>query len=223
MKHIKWNEVTWYSKLLALILFAALPVLGFYLGVRYEKAVSDSEVPVLPLLQSHANYISPPVVSSSTASSSAPVQPVSQLKSVYFSYPYPVTWQATYGAVISLTGVTLGNATSSSAANAANDYRLTLIFRVNSGAATFCGDYFDNYLKLVTDEMGDLAPSLPNKIPCMLPNTAGSDERVVFSVSPTLNEFVFNVSAPDGSQQTFFMVDVESNGSLKVEAAPTQG
>mgnify|MGYP001560749866 CR=1 FL=1 len=35
---IEWNEVTWYSKLLALVLFVALPFIGFYFGVKYEKA-----------------------------------------------------------------------------------------------------------------------------------------------------------------------------------------
>ena len=34
--HIQWNKVTWYSKLLALILFVALPFIGFYLGIKYE-------------------------------------------------------------------------------------------------------------------------------------------------------------------------------------------
>ena len=35
---IKWNEVTWYSKLLALIIFILFPILGFYVGVTYERA-----------------------------------------------------------------------------------------------------------------------------------------------------------------------------------------
>lgn len=43
--NIQWNTVTWYSKLLAAILFiAALPVWTFYLGMRYEevKIISQS-------------------------------------------------------------------------------------------------------------------------------------------------------------------------------------
>ncbi len=35
---IEWNKVTWYSKLLALILFVVLPFAGFYFGVRYGVA-----------------------------------------------------------------------------------------------------------------------------------------------------------------------------------------
>ncbi|MEK7094440.1 MAG: hypothetical protein AAB903_03835 [Patescibacteria group bacterium] len=34
---IEWNKVTWYSKLLALILFVALPFIGFYLGMMYQE------------------------------------------------------------------------------------------------------------------------------------------------------------------------------------------
>jgi hypothetical protein len=53
---IQWNKVTWYSKLIALILFIALPFIGFYLGITYQKMraagfegktiISTSSVPV---------------------------------------------------------------------------------------------------------------------------------------------------------------------------------
>ncbi|MFA6354383.1 MAG: hypothetical protein WCX12_01710 [Candidatus Paceibacterota bacterium] len=33
----QWGKVTWYSKLLALILFIGLPFVGFYLGFRYGE------------------------------------------------------------------------------------------------------------------------------------------------------------------------------------------
>ena len=32
---IEWNKVTWYSKLVALVLFVALPFIGFYYGAQY--------------------------------------------------------------------------------------------------------------------------------------------------------------------------------------------
>jgi hypothetical protein len=35
---IQYTKVTWYSKLIALILFILLPVWGFYLGRKYERA-----------------------------------------------------------------------------------------------------------------------------------------------------------------------------------------
>jgi hypothetical protein len=37
---IRWNEVTWYSKLIALALFVALPFIGFYYGMQYGKTVA---------------------------------------------------------------------------------------------------------------------------------------------------------------------------------------
>ena len=36
---IEWNKVTWYSKILALILFIALPIFAFCLGMKYERAL----------------------------------------------------------------------------------------------------------------------------------------------------------------------------------------
>jgi len=36
---MQWNKVTTLSKILALILFVALPFIGFYLGVRYADIV----------------------------------------------------------------------------------------------------------------------------------------------------------------------------------------
>jgi hypothetical protein len=35
---IEWNRVTWYSKILALALFVALPFAGFWFGIRYGAA-----------------------------------------------------------------------------------------------------------------------------------------------------------------------------------------
>ena len=37
---MKFNSVTWYSKLLALVLFVALPFLGFYAGMKYQEAIA---------------------------------------------------------------------------------------------------------------------------------------------------------------------------------------
>ncbi len=37
---IEWNKVTWYSKLIALVFFVALPFIGFYYGVQYGKIVA---------------------------------------------------------------------------------------------------------------------------------------------------------------------------------------
>jgi len=37
IKKVKWNEVTWYSKLLAVVVFALTFYVGFILGVQKEK------------------------------------------------------------------------------------------------------------------------------------------------------------------------------------------
>lgn len=37
---IQWNAVTWYSRILALILLIALPFVGFYIGTIYQQAIS---------------------------------------------------------------------------------------------------------------------------------------------------------------------------------------
>ncbi len=38
-----FNSVTPVSRIVAIILFLVLPFLGFYLGVQYQKSVSQSE------------------------------------------------------------------------------------------------------------------------------------------------------------------------------------
>lgn len=45
---IELHKVTWYSKLAALLLFIALPFIGFYLGVKFQelRAAADVHAPV---------------------------------------------------------------------------------------------------------------------------------------------------------------------------------
>lgn len=48
---IEWNKVTWYSKLIAVILYVSTFAFAFWLGVSYEKAhqmVRDN-TPLLPM------------------------------------------------------------------------------------------------------------------------------------------------------------------------------
>ena len=44
---IEWNKVTWYSRLISLVVFLlVLPLLTFYIGIQYEKTDSESrEIP----------------------------------------------------------------------------------------------------------------------------------------------------------------------------------
>ena len=41
MEPIRYNQVTWYSKLLALVLFLTLPAFAYRLGSEYGKATSE--------------------------------------------------------------------------------------------------------------------------------------------------------------------------------------
>jgi hypothetical protein len=34
---IQWNKVTWYSKLIAVILFVAVLFLGMYIGIKIQQ------------------------------------------------------------------------------------------------------------------------------------------------------------------------------------------
>ncbi len=54
---MKWNSVTWYSKIAALILFVGIiPILGFYVGMQYqitrhmliEAALAQKQPTLLP-------------------------------------------------------------------------------------------------------------------------------------------------------------------------------
>lgn len=36
-KKIEWNEVTWYSKLLAVLLFFIVLMIGIYIGSEFQK------------------------------------------------------------------------------------------------------------------------------------------------------------------------------------------
>ncbi|HUC01737.1 MAG TPA: hypothetical protein VMA75_02430 [Candidatus Paceibacterota bacterium] len=40
--NIEWNRVTWYSKFIALILFVALPFIGFYYGMHYGELIGQA-------------------------------------------------------------------------------------------------------------------------------------------------------------------------------------
>ncbi len=43
LSQVKWNEVTWYSKLVAIVLFAGVvPALSFYIGLQYERTIVAS-------------------------------------------------------------------------------------------------------------------------------------------------------------------------------------
>jgi hypothetical protein len=46
--NIKWQEVTWYSQIVAIVLFIGIFALGFYLGQLYQnKAYENGEKAVV--------------------------------------------------------------------------------------------------------------------------------------------------------------------------------
>ena len=58
---IQWNKVTWYSKFIALVLFVALPFVGFWLGIDYGKTLVASSTPITtPTISTTSGYYSTP-------------------------------------------------------------------------------------------------------------------------------------------------------------------
>jgi hypothetical protein len=39
---IIWNKVTWYSQVIAIILFVVVLIIGFYFGKEYQKILDDN-------------------------------------------------------------------------------------------------------------------------------------------------------------------------------------
>lgn len=72
---MKWNEVTWYSRLLAIIIFiAVLPAMAFYVGTKYQETADI-------LSRTHSVSVTAedftPVTASSTDNSSVATSPSS--------------------------------------------------------------------------------------------------------------------------------------------------
>lgn len=56
---IEWNRVTWYSKLLALIIFVGVFILGFYLGSAYNEAARIPDIFPLTIATSTKPVVKP--------------------------------------------------------------------------------------------------------------------------------------------------------------------
>ncbi len=74
MRRIKWREVTWYSRLIAAMLFVLLPFLGFWLGVRYARSLGPLAMQVVERPAQNETSTSGP--SQSTSSFSEPPKTV---------------------------------------------------------------------------------------------------------------------------------------------------
>lgn len=55
---IEWNKVTWYSKFIALVLFVALPFIGFYYGIKYGTLTAQvSQTPSVAISASTSSAV----------------------------------------------------------------------------------------------------------------------------------------------------------------------
>ncbi len=79
---VEWNKVTWYSKVIALILFVALPFIGFYYGVGYGIALQESR-DILALAQQN-------VTTSVSYYENVAAWQVSDRSDAGFSIAYPI-------------------------------------------------------------------------------------------------------------------------------------
>lgn len=231
---IKWSEVTWYSKTLALALFVALPFVGFYLGAQYQKiaggieiigsAVSPSSSAAAQTEENNAANQTGGQNAQGQQAVAATTTPSAPSYTVALSYPYSVSWQGINGASIVLTGASLGQTALELNGQNSVAYALTLTMNVASGFGGFCTSAFASYgLRMVLNENGDVeAPALLDNN-CVPSNSTLTSQRVAFPVSQTQKEIIITVDNPDGSQQTFLTIDVMDNGSLRVAPAPTQG
>jgi hypothetical protein len=56
---MKWNEVTWYSKLAAIIFFLGIfPVLTFYIGMQYQRVQDLNNTPSLEVKEEWRTFVS---------------------------------------------------------------------------------------------------------------------------------------------------------------------
>ncbi|MBU6501109.1 MAG: hypothetical protein KGJ89_04465 [Patescibacteria group bacterium] len=223
---IKWNEVTWYSKILAMALFVILPFVAFYLGVQYQSAASGIEIVGAPDISQNTNVgqNQQTIVTDNGGQQkdTTPIQPqpTSPAYTISLPYPYSVSWQGINGATISLTGASLGQ----TVLGTNTTYALTLTMNIQSGFGGFCTSALSSYgLRVILDESGNLGTPTLLDNNCTPSNSELTSQRVAFPITADRKEVIISVRDPNGNQQTFFTVDALDNGSLKITPAPTQG
>jgi hypothetical protein len=90
---IEWNKVTWYSKLIALALFVALPFIGFYYGVQYGKTVAV--LGQAPTTVATSTVVSPSAGAAATAYYNNPAEWQLDANNIdgAFSIAYPIDFE----------------------------------------------------------------------------------------------------------------------------------
>ena len=57
MKNIQWNKVTWYSKLIAVVVFVATFIIAFNLGIYWEQV--HMETSLSSVVESQGDSLAP--------------------------------------------------------------------------------------------------------------------------------------------------------------------
>jgi hypothetical protein len=213
----------------AVILLLGIVIILFIRG-RVEKNIIVEQPPASP---APAATNTPPPASPPTENTS--------YASYFSSYPYPVTWTEG-GDEFDLVGVTLGHmAVTPDMVNGSMGgqpypsgtkiYALTLVLKISTGNSQMC---LPVNMRVVISEAGDLG--LPDttsydfpdvrgpqvKGYCPAPNSTFYNQKVVFRASqmmpPTTMQFLLTTG---GSSNVFFFVTPQSDGTIKVEKAPT--
>lgn len=86
--HIEWNKVTWYSKLIAVVLFVIVLFVGFKLGEIYQQAKDYSST-----YSTYLQPVSPASKATSTVSGGGTMSCVSNIdcpSGYYCSQPGPI-------------------------------------------------------------------------------------------------------------------------------------
>jgi hypothetical protein len=95
MAKIQWNKVTWYSKLIALIIFVIFPFVGFYWGTQYGEALQTLEQTSAPSVAATAPSSSGSIDVSAYYENTAAWQTDQNNTSGGFTIAYPLDFNVT--------------------------------------------------------------------------------------------------------------------------------
>jgi hypothetical protein len=88
---IEWNKVTWYSKIVALILFVVLPFIGFWFGIRYGEMKQYTA----DILQDASQSVSPSASGSTNSYYDNVAEWQTDQNNNGWSIAYPIDFDAT--------------------------------------------------------------------------------------------------------------------------------
>ena len=234
-EQIQTKQWTWYTVLIALIIYVGVSAWGFWLG--FEKGTTDEK---FQCLLNNALTVSPEYEQGSNmtntdllvASASATINVVRNstnalpFTSVLFSPPF-VSWKN--GIEYTLTGAGIGDVyePSSDQSTTTLVHALLLSFTIQIPPFEKANQYCPNIgLKRIIDENGSFV--LPDeKIfysrellngealiakPCYSPDATYEDQILLFSVSPSDNQIIF----VDEKTLTSFSITINQKGNISI-------